>query len=180
MDAKQVLSHVAIRAPVKPRLLIKVSSNLLHHIDVFEHLRSNDEYYDQSICVGGGEQINAAFEIDGHPVSFSPFGRICETPRQRILVRDVLLMNAQRLRDRLSIQRIKARVFIPFLDEAVGGALCNLDADWMPILLYDGFDEFLVFTLDKNIEKKRKFYRDIWQRCGGSGDPPKIGVLGFS
>ncbi len=162
------------------RTLVKVSGNLLLHVAVFRQLKSMDEYHDLTICVGGGEQINNAFTARGNPITFGPFDRVCRCDGERELAEQVLQENARRFSGELSMFGVKAKVFVPIFRKEVAGILCNVNADWLPIVFYDNFDEFHVFTLTKNLEGKRLFYRDIWQRCGGEGYPEKISVIGFN
>ncbi len=161
------------------RTLVKVSGSLLQHIRVFQQLKEMNQHHHLTICVGGGEQINDAFTARGNPITFGPFDRVCRCEGERELVEKVLQDNARRFRGELSAYGIEANVFIPIFKKEVAGILCNVNADWLPIVFYDNFDEFQVFTLTKNVESKRLFYRDIWQRCGGEGYPEKISVVGF-
>lgn len=155
------------------RTLVKVSGSLLKHVEVFQQLKGMDGYHDLEIFVGGGEQINEAFAAHGYPITFGPFDRECRSDEERERAKKVLLDNARRFRNELSMFGIKATVSIPVFAQG------NMNADWLPIIFYDGFEEFHVFTLSKNVENKRLFYRDIWQRCGGEGYPGKITVMGF-
>lgn len=120
------------------------------------------------ICVGGGTQINKAFERAGIKAGkHGPLGRQAKNFKERQIARDVLEKNQAQLQDALADQGVIATVVIPVLD--VGSVLCHVNGDQMVRTVYLGFDNlFIITTPERHVQKAKEFE-----------DLPKVKVLSF-
>ncbi len=146
---------------------VKISGDLHDKESVLHWLKSIAKTFFTVICVGGGTQINRAFEEKGFPINFGPQGRITETFEERQLARDVLEKNQMYVQDLLAENGIIATVIIPVLD--IASVLNHINGDDF-VLLATGFDEVYILTLENRVEAKKEQFKDY----------PKIKVVGFS
>lgn len=146
---------------------VKISGDLLQRGDVLAWLRAQAEEYFLVLCVGGGTQINEAFNKREWEVKFTPLGRECNTFEQRQVARDILEQNQVETQDMLARERIPAMVIIPVID--IGSVLCHVNGDLFPKMAYLGYDRVFVLTLKERIRGKQEEYADL----------PKIEVVGF-
>lgn len=178
----------------KLNALIKCSGRLLQREDVVEKVKRIGETHALRFLGGGGEQISRAFTEHGWPDRFGPFGRICESLDQRLLAADILKKNAADFEDRLQEAGIFAQMVIPVLENEVGQVTCHVNGDLYPMICYNGYDRLFVFTMDKDVEQKQRYYRVVWQIhrlhlanralpttivIDPDDFPPKIEVVGF-
>ena len=120
------------------------------------------------VCVGGGTQINKAFQRAGIKTGkHGPLGRQARSFKERQLARDVLEKNQARLQDALANQGVIATVTIPVLD--VGSVLCHVNGDQMVRTVYLGFDRIFIITTPERLAQKAKEFKDL----------PKVKVLSF-
>jgi acetylglutamate kinase len=126
------------------------------------------EEYFVVICVGGGTQINEAFQKAGLPVrEFGPLGRPTDTLEEKQVARDVLEQNQMSIQDRLADLRIHASVVIPTID--VGTVFCHVNGDQYTLAAYHGFDVLYVVTTTDRVQKKEEQFSPY----------AKIHVIGF-
>jgi len=145
---------------------VKISGDLIDKESVLNWLKSIAQTFFTVICVGGGTQINKAFEEKGFPIKFGPQGRITESFDERQLARDVLERNQVYVQDLLAENGIMATVIIPVLD--VASVLNHINGDDFARLA-TGYDEVHVLTLENRVKDKEKQLSDY----------PKIKVKGF-
>ena len=164
---------------IKENVLVKVSGNLLKNKKVIDWLKKNDKKYSIVILIGGGEQINKAFKKKGYKIKFGPLGRMTKTLEEKQLARDILEKNQADIQDMIDDKDISARVIIPVLDIAT--VLCHVNGDVEVLAAYNGFDKIFVLTLKNNVEKKKKWLKQLSEcfKHIDSGDINKIEVLGF-
>jgi len=149
-------------------VLVKVSGDLCLRADVIEYIRKLAAEYYVVIVVGGGTQINRAFEEAGlKPGKHGPLGRETNSFKERQLARDVLECNQAELQDLLASHGINAMVVIPVLD--IGSVLCHVNGDIFVLTVYHGFDKIFIFTLEDRVKSKKKELKDY----------PKIEIIGF-
>src|SRR3989344_4646947 len=80
--------------------LVKVSGDLCTSTSFIALIRDIAKEYFTVICVGGGSQINAAFQQHGFSVGVhGPLGRETTTFQERQVARDVLENNQAELQD---------------------------------------------------------------------------------
>ena len=147
----------------KPTALLKCSSRLLGRPDVIARVRDIEKAYALRFVSGGGEQINAAFSERGWDNTFGPFGRVCESFDQRLVAENVLKHNAASLEDQLQGAGLPAHMVLPVLDSEVGQVTCHVNGDLFPIICYNGYDRFFVFTFDEDVVRKKWYYCAMWQ-----------------
>ena len=112
------------------------------------------------ILVGGGTQINRAFEEAGlKPGKHGPLGRETNSFKERQLARDTLEYNQAELQDLLASRGIFATVVIPVLD--IGSVLCHVNGDIFVLTAYHGFDKIFVFTIEGRVKSKKKNLKNI-------------------
>lgn len=148
--------------------IVKVSGDLCKRVDVIEWIRRLAAEYFVVICVGGGTQINEAFEKAGIPIrKHGPLGRETEGFKERQLARDTLEENQEELQDLLAEKGITATVVIPVLE--IGTVLCHINGDIFILSGYMGFDKIYVLTYEQRVRAKVKDFKKY----------PKIEVIGF-
>lgn len=152
---------------MRKNALVKISGNLLESRGVLECLKTMADECHLVVCIGGGTQINAAFEKRGLPIKFGPHGRETATLEERQLARDVLEVNQALVQDQFHKLGIRAEVVIPV--ENVGSVLCHMNGDLFVFKGLIDFDRICVFTEVHNVAKKREFYKDY----------PKIEIFGW-
>ncbi len=163
----------------KPNAFVKLSGNLLDNPAVILWLRELTKAYYVAICIGGGEQINKAFEQAGYPVKFGPMGRVTSTLAQRQLARNVLEQNQALVQDLLDDHGISARAIVPV--DNIGGVLCHVNGDVMLLAAYNGYDKLYMLTTEARVEKKRIWLRQLAEvfEAIEKGELDKIEVIGF-
>lgn len=168
-----------IGSMAKPNAFVKISGNLLENTKVIEWLRETGEHYSVVVCVGGGEQINKAFEKGEHRIEFGPLGRVTHSLAERQLARDVLERNEALTQDMLDDNGISARAIIPVKD--IGGVLCHINGDVMLLAAYNGYDKLFVLTLKSRVEAKKLWVKKLTGifETIEKGDLDKIEVIGF-
>lgn len=120
------------------------------------------------VCVGGGAQINDAFQDAGYEVKkHGPLGRECESVEEELLAKQVLESNQALLQEQLRKRRIPAEAIIPVME--VGGVLCHVNGDTYVHTVYVGFDRLYVATLHDRGDKKREQFKHL----------PKVAVVTF-
>jgi hypothetical protein len=120
------------------------------------------------ICVGGGAQINRAFQKAGLPVrKFGPLGRESKTLLEKQVARAALERNQSAVQDRLAALGIHASVVIPVVE--VGTVICHVNGDQHVLTAYNGFDAIFVVTTKERVAKKQAQFAPY----------PKIKVIGL-
>lgn len=165
-----------------PSILIKVSSRLINHSDVYARMRRNADEAEQRVVGGGGEQINTEFDKNGWPYDFGPFGRICFADEHREVAAAILERNAAQLADRLRKMGLPGvSVIVPVMKIDMGGVTCHVNGDFYPIIGYNGFKRSEVYTSEKDVERKRRWYMWQWQinkfHLGDRGEIPDTYTL---
>lgn len=139
---------------------VKVSGDLCSSQEFIAGISKLARQFFVVICVGGGTQINEAFEKAGIKTGpHGPLGRETRTFKERQLARDILEQNQAELQDALAAQGIVATVTIPVLE--IGSVLCHVNGDQMVRTVYLGFDRIFVITTKDRIEKKKKEFQDL-------------------
>ncbi|MBC8465028.1 MAG: hypothetical protein H8D63_01480 [Parcubacteria group bacterium] len=152
----------------KPNAFIKISGDLIDHIDVLKWIKDVCTTHSVVVCVGGGTQINATFEERGIALSkHGVLGRELSTFNDRQMARDILEENQARIQDLLDEHAISARVIIPVLD--IGGVLCHVNGDTMAQTAYIGYDILYIATYIDRVGKKEKEFAHL----------PKVHIIGF-
>jgi len=151
----------------RKKALIKISGDLLAKKDVIAKIREISREYFTVITVGGGTQINEAFEQRGFPIKFGPLGRETNSLEEKQLARDILEKNQIETQDFLTKENISATVVIPFVD--IASIACPINGDTFALTAYLGFDNLYIFTLKERVDEKRKEFEKY----------PKIEVIGF-
>lgn len=149
--------------------LVKVSGDLCEREEVLDKIRKLSAEYFTVILVGGGTQINEAFEAAGFKVKkHGPLGRETESLAESQIARDVLEANQEKVQDLLASRGVMASVVIPVLE--IGTVLCHINGDVFILTAYLGFDRIFVFTYDSRVKEKKRALRKY----------PKIEVVGFA
>lgn len=135
---------------------IKLSGDTISST-VIEWIEQLSKDYFVVVCVGGGTQINDAFNKAGYTHMIKgPLGRECSTFEQRQLARDILEKNQSTVQDLLAEKGVHVNVVIPVIE--IGTVLCHLDGDTMALNAYLGFDViFVVTTPERLADKQSKF-----------------------
>lgn len=148
--------------------LVKISGDLCQREDVIEWIRKLSVEYFTVILVGGGTQINEAFEKAGFKIAeHGPLGRETESFKESQLARDILEENQERVQDLLASRGVMATVVIPVLD--IGSVLCHINGDIFILTAYLGFDKIFVLTYESRVKEKKRAFKEY----------PKIEVIGF-
>lgn len=163
----------------KPNAFVKISGNLLENAAVLEWLRELAKIYFVAICIGGGEQINEAFEKQGFPIEFGLLGRETSSLEGRQLARDVLERNQASIQDQLDDVGVNARVIIPVTD--IGSVLCHINGDVLFLAAYIGFDKLFMLTTEDKVKAKKLWLEQIIAalKVNNKGELNKIEVVGF-
>ncbi|MEK7664951.1 MAG: hypothetical protein AAB361_02310 [Patescibacteria group bacterium] len=148
--------------------LVKISGDLCERDDVLEWIRRISAEYFTVILVGGGKQINEAFEKAGFKVGkHGPLGRETESFKESQLARDILEENQEKVQDLLASRGVIATVVIPVLD--IGSVLCHVNGDIFALTAYLGFDKIFVLTYQSRVKEKKREFKKY----------PKIEIKGF-
>ena len=148
--------------------LVKVSGDLCAREDVLEWIRKLSAEYFTVILVGGGTQINEAFQRAGFKVAkHGPLGRETESFKESQLARDVLEENQEKIQDLLATRGVMATVVIPVLE--IGTVLCHINGDVYILTAYLGFDKIFVLTYENRVAEKKRVFKKY----------QKIKVIGF-
>lgn len=135
--------------------LIKISGDLTTPPEkLIEFIRQISNDFFVVICLGGGTQINKAFENKGFEIKFGPLGRETNNLEQRQLARDILEINQAKFQDVLQKAGVHAAVVIPAIE--VGTVLCHVNGDQYVLAAYNGFDSIFIVTLYERLEAKKK------------------------
>jgi acetylglutamate kinase len=163
----------------KPNAYVIISGNLLENEDALDWLRKLVKEYHVSVCIGGGEQINQAFQERGWENKFGPMGRICETLEQRQVCEKVLKENQAIIQDLFNEKGITAEVKIPFGYD--GDVLSPVNNDHMISRVYNGHDRIFRLTTIEKKAKKEAFFKEFSRVCQeiGKGTLDKLEILGF-
>ena len=152
---------------IRKNAFVKVSGDLITRRDVIVWLRELAGRCFTVICVGGGEQINKAFNRLGIPRDFGPLGRRNRTFRERQLARNILEKNQLKVQNALADNGITAVVILPVLD--IGSVLCHVNGDVFIQTAYIGFDELYVVTYESREAGKKKDFAHL----------PRVQVVSF-
>ena len=109
----------------KQNALIKISGSLLKDKKAIAEIKKISKKYSTVLLIGGGEQINKAFEKKGWKVKFGPLGRITKTLEEKQLARDILEKNQEIVQDMIDELGIGARVIIPVGRNSYGPLSCK-------------------------------------------------------
>ena len=163
----------------KQNALIKISGSLLKDKKAIGQIKKISKKYSTVLLIGGGEQINKAFEKRGWKVKFGPLGRITKTLEEKQLARDILEKNQEIVQDMIDELGIGARVIIP-VDE-IATVLCHVNGDIKVLSAYNGFDKIFMFTPKNNVLKKKKWLKQLADcfKHIDEGNIDKIEVIGF-
>ena len=153
----------------RPNVFVKVSGDEFKNPRFMGWLKEQTQRAWVAICIGGGTQINAAFEAGGFETKFGPLGRETKDFRERQVARDVLEANQVALQDALGQHGINAAVELPVT--YIGTVLCHVNGDVMVQVAYLGYDELYVVTTPERLEKKREQF--AWLH-------PKVQVIAFT
>lgn len=147
---------------------IKISGDSIKP-EVLEWIKELCRKFFVVVCVGGGTQINTAFEERGLPVGKhpTPLGRETNTLEERQLARDILELNQAKMQDMLADLGVMITVIKPVLD--LGTVLCHVNGDQLVLTAYLGFDILYIVTTP---EREKQKARDFAQY-------PKIKVVSF-
>ena len=139
---------------------IKISGDLYENPDAINFIGQIAKNGYTVVCVGGGTQINTALEQRGYTLTkHGPLGRDLLTEEERLIARDVLETNKQRLEDILSKINVSATVIIPVLE--IGNVMCHINGDEFIRSAYNGFDKLYILTLlERKIKKEQEFSRE--------------------
>jgi len=152
----------------RPNAFVKVSGDEFRNRAFLEWVRKLCGEYWVVICVGGGTQINEAFETQGFPVKpHGPMGREMDSFPERQLHRDTLERNQVELQDLLHDMGISAAIEIPYI--MLGNVLCPVNGDEMVHAAYLGFHQLFVVTTPERLEKKKAQFADL----------PKVEAVAF-
>lgn len=143
----------------RPNAFVKISGSLLGNPAVLEWLRELARFYFVVICIGGGEQINKAFEAKGIPINFGPLGRITRSFVERQIARDILEKNQAITQDLLDEEGVNARVIVPVME--VGGVICHVNGDAMILTAYLGYDKLFILTTEDKVEQKKLWLEQV-------------------
>ena len=164
----------------KPNAFVKISGNLIEKEDVLGWLKNLSRKYFVVVCIGGGKQINKAFQDHGFDINFGTLGRITKTLEERQVARDVLEQNQAMIQDLLDEQGIHARVSKPVLDIAT--VLCHVNGDIQVLAAYNGYDSLYILTLESKVKDKETWLKKLAE-CFVPGEEDarldKIKVIGF-
>jgi len=148
--------------------LVKVSGDLCERPLVLEWIRKLTAEYFTVIVVGGGTQINEAFQKAGFKIKkHGPLGRETESLKESQIARDTLEENQERVQDLLASRGVMASVVIPVLE--IGTVLCHINGDVFILTAHNGFDKIFVLTYEIRVKEKRRVFKKY----------PKIEVVGF-
>ncbi len=148
--------------------LVKVSGDLCAREDVLEWIRKLSAEYFTVILVGGGTQINEAFQRAGFKVAkHGLLGRETESFKESQLARDALEENQEKIQDLLATRGVMATVVIPVLE--IGTVLCHINGDVYILTAYHGFDKIFVLTYENRVAEKKRAFKKY----------QKIKVIGF-
>lgn len=164
----------------KQNAFVKISGNLIEKEEVLEWLKELARQYFVAVCIGGGEQINQAFQERGFKSNFNPLGRVTKTLEERQLARDVLEANQAFIQDMLDEKGISARVIVPVDDVAT--VLCHVNGDVKVLQAYQGYDKLFILTLKDRVEKKKAWMErlaGVFSESIEKGSLEKIEVVGF-
>ena len=157
-------------------ILVKASSRLIRHPDLYPRLREQAEESPLRAVGGGGEQINEEFRKRGWPIEFGTFGRICVEEEHKDEAALILKRNADILEDQFRRARLPVEVIVPVMSADMGRVTCHVNGDFYPIIGYNGYKRSLVFTAMKDVERKRRWYAWLWQiskfHLGDGGEIP--------
>lgn len=152
---------------MRKNCFVKLSGDVLDE-KILRWLKNLSNRYFLVICVGGGTQINEAFETMGFSVEkFGPLGREIQDFEAKQFARDILEKNQEEMQERLAEINVYANVVIPVID--VGTVLCHINGDQFILSVYHGFDILYVVTKVDRAVKKRIFFAPY----------PKIEVVSF-
>lgn len=151
----------------KKTALIKISGDLISKKKVLDKIREISKKYFTVVTVGGGTQINEAFEQKGFPIKFGPLGRETNSLKEKQLALKILKKNQIKIQELFAKENIAATVIIPSMD--VVSVSCPINGDIFMLAAYLGFDKLYIFTLQEREKKKIKEFEKY----------PKIKVVGF-
>lgn len=150
--------------------LIKFSGDVFLRDDVLDWMRTLTSQYFVVVCVGGGTQINEAFNKKGFSVGkFGPLGRETKSFEEKILARDVLEINQCELQDKFAELGIYVTVVIPVF--YIGDVLCHVNGDQFVLAAYHGFNVIYVVTTDDRVSKKSELFA-CYEKIKVVGFPP--------
>ncbi len=143
---------------------IKISGDILNNYDMLRWIKELSRQYFTVVCVGGGTQINQAFEAAGFPVKkFGLLGRETETLAERQLARDILEKNQVEIQHHFAALDIRVKVVIPVME--IGTVPCHINGDQLILVAYHGFDVLYVVTAKDKVESKKSFFSPYQKIC---------------
>ena len=128
---------------IRKNCFVKISGGMLDNKEVLNLIKELRQEYFVVICVGGGEQINEAFNKANIPIEFGPLGRILDTLEKKQLARNILEKNQAKIQDGLSSLGINISVEIPVI--YFGTVLCHVNGDMSVLAAYNGFDQLYCY-----------------------------------
>lgn len=145
----------------KEVVFVKVSGDLFTSPDFISRLKVIEKNAQHLvICVGGGTQINKALQQAGFKIKkHGPLGRALVTNEERQIAKDVLNMNAAKLRDLISAFALSIEVIIPIF--CIGSILCHVNGDEFVKTVYHGFDRIYIFTTKDRVTKKAREFNHL-------------------
>jgi hypothetical protein len=153
-------------------IFVKVSGDLFTAPAFLEKVRELARGNFTVICVGGGTQINKAFQKVGIlSRTHGPLGREMKTMREKVLAKEVLNRNADELKFLLHRMGIEAQVIVPILETGPKEKplICHVNGDQYVRTLYLGFDQLFVFTTLDRVSKKVQEFSGL----------PKVKIVGI-
>ncbi len=138
---------------MKKNILVKLSGDTIDISDeLFSFLQDKSKEGFVVLIIGGGTQINEAFDKVGFQKNFGVAGRETKTLEERQLARDVLEKNQSIVQDYLSSRGLILYTEIPVIHS--GTILCHVNGDEYVKAVYNGYDEIFVVTTKERLEKK--------------------------
>jgi len=138
--------------------LVKISGDLLENKKFFVWLKEKSEMFSIFILIGGGKQINEAFQRKRFPIKFVDGARVTENEEQKNLAEYILLKNQKKVQDICDKKKIYTEVVVPVI--YVDKNLQHINGDDYAILATWLFDKVFVMTLENRVGTKNEKFRD--------------------
>ena len=145
----------------KKTAFVRMSGDLVGNENVIDWIRGKASKFFTVICVGGGKQINEAFEEKGIAIKFCPQGRIMSNFVEKKILRGILNKNQFRMERDLREKGILAKVIIPVIE--IASVDCYISGDEFARIAV-GYDKIYILTLKDRMEEKMKkfhFYQNV-------------------
>jgi len=138
--------------------LVKGSGDVLGNPKFFAQLKEKSEQFITFALVGGGKQINEAFQRRRFPIKFVDGSRVTENEEQKKLAEYILLRNQKKVQDICDKKKIQVEVIVPVF--YIDSELQHVNGDDYAILATWLFDKVFVATLKNRLEAKSNKFRN--------------------